>query len=69
MKNNTASEMVIGQKVEGGTPYTVQYDEGEIVAINGQVAEVAWQSGVRTYADLRRLRVGHSGRFPVDSED
>jgi hypothetical protein len=54
----------IGQKVEGGRPYTEDYDEGRIVALFADgTAEVAWQSEVSTLADVRSLRDGWSGRF------
>lgn len=54
----------IGQKVEAGRPYTQDYDEGKIVALyEGGEADVAWQSGVTTKADVRSLRNGWSGRF------
>jgi len=60
----------IGQKVEGGRPYTEDYDEGRIVALyQGGEARVAWQSGVTTPADVRSLRDGWSSRFAEREED
>lgn len=57
----------IGQKVEGGRPYSEDYDEGEIVALyKGGTAEVAWSGGIRTGADVRSLRDGWSDRFPEE---
>ena len=54
----------IGQKVEGGRPYSEDYDQGKIVAlVEGGEASVAWQSGVTTPTSVRSLRDGWSGRF------
>lgn len=54
----------IGQKVEGGRPYSEDYDQGKIVALfEGGEASVAWQSGVTTPTSVRSLRDGWSGRF------
>ena len=59
----------IGQKVEGGRPYSEDYDQGKIVALfEGGDARVAWQSGVTTPASVRSLRDGWSGRF-ADRDD
>lgn len=60
----------IGQKVEAGRPYTEDYDEGRIIALyEGGEAEVAWQSGVTTKADVRSLRDGWSDRFATDDDE
>ena len=57
----------IGQKVEGGRPYTADYDQGKIITLySGGTARVAWQSGITTLADVRSLRDGWSDRFAAD---
>jgi hypothetical protein len=59
----------IGQKVEGGRPYTEDFDQGKIIALyEGGEAEVAWQSQVRTKADIRSLRDGWSERWAEDDD-
>ena len=46
----------VGQIVEAGMPGTEDYDTGRILAINGDTAEVGWNSGVRTEIALSDLR-------------
>lgn len=45
----------IGQEVEAGLPGTEDYDTGKILEITGDIAEVGWQSGVRTTIPLSDL--------------
>ncbi len=50
-------QIAVGSYVEGGTPGTDEYDFGQVTAINGDEAEVAWFSGVSTTTDLTGLRL------------
>lgn len=52
-------EMAEGDRVCAGAPGTQDYDTGRVIALNGDVATVAWDSLVRTVvpvSDLRRIR-------------
>jgi hypothetical protein len=47
-----------GDRVEAGDPGTEEYDEGNVLRIDGDRAAIGWESGVRTWnpvADLRRI--------------
>ena len=47
-----------GLLAEAGDPGTEDYDRGVIVAVNGDHAFVAWESGVRTdCCPIARLRL------------
>ena len=48
--------MVNHIEVEGGKPGTDEYDTGYIVSIAGDMANVAWNSGVRTPCPISDLR-------------
>lgn len=42
-------------KVQAGKPGTQDHDTGRIVALKGNMAEVAWDSGVRTPCSIGDL--------------
>jgi hypothetical protein len=46
----------VGDRVEAGAEGTGEHDAGRILAINGDVAEVGWESGTRTFVHLEDLR-------------
>lgn len=54
----TKRSFKVGDRVEGGKVGTEDYDRGRIVSINkrAKVAEVAWDSMVRTCAPFDTLR-------------
>lgn len=41
-------------------PYTEDFDQGTVVAFDGENVEVAWQSGERTTQSYTLLRLGWS---------
>lgn len=45
-----------GLQVEGGQPGTEDFDIGRIDEVDGDLALVAWASGVRTWTSIRDLR-------------
>jgi hypothetical protein len=51
-----ARDFAEGTRVEGGEPGTDDYDTGRIVLIDSDRALVAWDTGVRTWANLEDLR-------------
>jgi len=56
MTNIEAYDALVNRRiVHAGQPGTEDYDEGVIVAIEGNVATVAWQSGVRTPTPISDL--------------
>lgn len=65
------SDVQIGLKVEGGRPYTEDFDQGKIVGFDGDkgLIDVAWQSGTRTWNEPRSLREGWSERWIEEDED
>ncbi len=42
-------------KIEGGKPGTEDYDTGYILSLDGDMAYVAWNSGVRTQCPISDL--------------
>ena len=46
----------IGDRVEAGAEGTGEHDAGRILAINGDAAEVGWDSGTRTSISFEDLR-------------
>ena len=46
----------IGERVEAGAEGTDEHDAGRILAINGDSAEVGWDSGTRTSISFEDLR-------------
>ena len=51
------NEINVGDKVEGGTVGTEDYDTGRVVSVNGDQIEVAWGSGARTTQSAELLSV------------
>lgn len=49
--------------IEGGTPYTEDYDTGKVFDLRDDQADVAWQSGVRTWTPLEDLRICDEPKF------
>jgi len=59
----------VGDKVEGGRPYTEDFDQGKVSRVDGELVEVRWQSGVTTREDARSLRHGWSERWQERDDD
>jgi len=58
------SEVSLGEHVEGGRPYSDDFDQGRIVGFSRDSVEVAWQSGTTTKQPASALRLGWSERWP-----
>ena len=54
--HETGPGIAVGDRVSGGKPGTEDYDEGKVLRINGDMAEVGWDSGVRTEMSINTLR-------------
>jgi hypothetical protein len=58
------TDIKYGAKVEGGRPYSEDFDQGTITAFDGDQVEVAWQSEIRTVQPASVLRLRWSNRWP-----
>ena len=62
-------EIKYDAKVEGGRPYSEDFDQGKIIGFDGDQVEVAWQSLISTVQPASMLRLGWSERWPKRYED
>jgi len=70
-KKLTKGAVQIGERVEGGRPYTEDFDQGEIIGYDADQdsVQVAWAGSlVQTWQDRTGLRLGWSERWPDDDE-
>jgi outer membrane protein assembly factor BamB len=58
-----------GDRVEGGRPYSDEYDQGHVVSVDGDQVTVAWESGASTTQRLESIRAGWSERWMTRVED
>ena len=57
------SDVALGEHVEGGRPYSEDFDQGRIIGFSRDYVEVAWQSGTSTRQSASTLRLGWSERW------
>lgn len=50
-----APRLSVDDRVEGGQPGTEDYDTGRVLDIEGDKADVGWDSGVRTWTPIEDL--------------